>query len=217
MQKSKSIENITTSSETSDKASTSSKTQPNLDFSDLMAELKDLNLEGNALFKQSKLEEAKNKFLQGDEKFAQESEKIYKLFTNNDQVDQILSLYKYFLSKIAECYFQQKNYKDAIVYDLKLICLEPKNYEAIYRLFISYSKIEKTQQAVYYGEIFLDFDENIKNKFKNAEDEIEKEKLKLKQIQRNGKKTFNFILINIIFIIVASYVMMLFFNKKKNN
>ena len=217
MEKTKSRETISTSSETSDKASISSKTQPNLDFSDLMAELKDLNQEGNALFKQSKLEEAKNKFLQGDEKFTQESDKIYKLFTNNDQVDQILSLYKYFLSKIAECYFQQKNYNDAIIYDLKLICLEPTNYEVIYRLFNSYSKIGKTQQAVYYGEIFLDFDENIRNKFKNVENEIEKEKLKLKQIQRNGKKTFKFILINIIFIIVAGYMMMLFFNKKKNN
>lgn len=217
MQKSKSKENISTSSETSDKASTSSKTQPNLDFSDLMEELKDLNQEGNALFKQSKLEEAKNIFLQGDEKFEQESKKIYKLYTNNDQVDQILSLYKYFLSKIAECYFKQKNYNEAIIYDLKLICLEPKNYEAIYRLFNSYSKIEKTQQAVYYGEIFLAFDENIKNKFKNAENEIEKEKLKLKHIQRYGKNTINYFLINIIFILVASYIMILFFNKKKNS
>ena len=95
--------------------------------------------------------------------------------------------------------------------------MEPTNYEVIYRLFNSYSKIGKTQQAVYYGEIFLDFDENIRNKFKNVENEIEKEKLKLKQIQRNGKKTFKFILINIIFIIVAGYMMMLFFNKKKNN
>ena len=217
MQKSKSKENISTSSETSDKASTSSKTQPNLDFSDLMEELKDLNQEGNALFKQSKLEEAKNIFLQGDEKFEQESKKIYKLYTNNDQVDQILSLYKYFLSKIAECYFKQKNYNEAIIYDLKLICLEPKNYEAIYRLFNSYSKIEKSQQAVYYGEIFLDFDENIKNRFKNAENEIEKEKLKLKHIQRYGKNTINYFLINIIFILVASYIMILFFNKKKNS
>ena len=217
MQKSKSKENISTSSETSDKASTSSKTQPNLDFSDLMEELKDLNQEGNTLFKQSKLEEAKNIFLQGDEKFEKESKKLYKLYTNNDQVDQILSLYKYFLSKIAECHFKQKNYKKAIIYDLKLICLEPKNYEAIYRLFNSYSKIEKTQQAVYYGEIFLDFDENIKNKFKNAENEIEKEKLKLKHIQRYRKNTFNYFLINIILILVASYIMFLFFYRKKNS
>ena len=55
------------------------------------------------------------------------SEKIYNLLTDNDQVEQVLSLHKFSLSKIAECYFEQKNYKEAIVYDLKLICLDPKN------------------------------------------------------------------------------------------
>lgn len=214
MEKSKSGETISTASDNSDKGSNSSKGVPNFDFSGVMKELTEINIEGNALFKQSKLEESKDKFLQGHDKFGQVSEKIYNLFTNHDQVDQILALYKGFLSKIAQCYFEQKKYREAIVYDLKLICLEPKDYEAIYRLFKSYSKIDKCQQAVFYGDIFLDFDDDIKNKIKNAISEIENEKAKLCQMQKYGKKgiIFNIILIAVIFSIV-----MLFFHKNKNN
>ena len=64
---------------------------------------------------------------------------------------------------------------------MKLICLEPKNSEAIYRLFNSYSKIEKSQQAVYYGDVYLELESNNKNKFENAKEEIGKEKIKLFQ------------------------------------
>ena len=115
---------------------------------------------------------------------------------------------------IAECFYEQKKYKEAIEFDLKLICLEPKNSEAFYRLFNSYSKIEKSQQAVYYGDIFLDFDEETKNKFKNASEEIEKEKIKLKSYGKNSikKMVFNFFLILVLF-----SLLMLFFHRAKSN
>ena len=215
MQKSKSRENISTSAEaSSDKNSTSSKTLPSPDFSGLMADLNTLNSEGNSLMKQSKLEEAKAKFIQGHEKFELAADKIYSLYTNNEQVDQILALYKILLSKIAECFYEQKKYKEAIEFDLKLICLEPKNSEAIYRLFNSYSKIEKSQQAVYYGDIFLDFDEETKNKFKNATEEIQKEKIKLKSY---GKNSINKMMFIFILLLVLFSLLMLFFHRSKSN
>ena len=217
MQKSTSRENISTSAEISDKNSNSSKTLPNHDFSGLMADLSTLNLEGNSLMKQSKLEEAKDKFIQGHEKFELVADKIYSLYTNNEQVDQILALYKILLSKIAECFYEQKKYKEAIEFDLKLICLEPKNSEAFYRLFNSYSKIEKSQQAVYYGDILLELEANYENKFENAQTEIEKEKLKLLHIQNSRKNRINIILFNFILMIILVLFMKLYFNMNRNN
>ena len=214
MQKVRLGETISTSSEASDKVLTFSKSQPNSDFSDIITELTELEQEGTKLLKQSKLDDAKDKFMKGHDKFETISEKIYNLLTDNDQVEQVLSLHKFSLSKIAQCYFEQKNYKEAIVYDLKLICLDPKNAEAIYRLFYSYSKIDKCQQAVYYGDIFLDFDEETKNKFKNATEEIQKEKIKLKSYGKNSinKMMFIFILLPVLFSLV-----MLFFHRSKSN
>jgi tetratricopeptide (TPR) repeat protein len=214
MQKVRLGETISTSSEASDKVLTFCKNQPNSDFSDIITELTELEQEGTKLLKQSKLDDAKDKFMKGHDKFETISEKIYNLLTDNDQVEQVLSLHKFSLSKIAECYFEQKNYKEAIVYDLKLICLDPKNAEAIYRLFYSYSKIDKCQQAVYYGDIFLDFDEETKNKFKNATEEIQKEKIKLKSYGKNSinKMMFIFILLLVLFSLV-----MLFFHRSKSN
>ena len=217
MQKSKSRENISTSADASDKNSTSSKTLPSVDFTGLMTDLNTLNSEGNSLMKQSKLEEANAKFIQGHEKFELAADKIYSLYTNNENVDQILALYKILLSKIAKCFYEQKKYKEAIEFDLKLICLEPKNSEAIYRLFNSYSKIEKSQQAVYYGDVYLELESNNKNKFENAKEEIEKEKIKLFQIQNSGKSRIKIILLNFIFMIVIVSSMKLFFNMNKNN
>ena len=214
MQKARLGETISTSSEASDKMLTFCKHQPNSDFSDLISELTELENEGKDLLKQSKLEDAKNKFMKGNDKFELVAEKIYNLLTNNDQVEQILSLHKYSLSKIAQCFFAQKKYKEAIEYDLKLICLDPKNCEAIYRLFYSYSKIDKCQQAVYYGDIFLDFDEDTKNKFKNAKDEIQKERIKL---QSYGKVSFNKMIFNLMLILVIVSFVMLFFRRIKSN
>ena len=214
MQKARLGETISTSSEASDKMLTFCKHQPNSDFSDLISELTEIEHEGNDLLKQSKLEDAKNKFMKGNDKFELVAEKIYNLLTNNDQVEQILSLHKYSLSKIAQCFFAQKKYKEAIEYDLKLICLDPKNCEAIYRLFYSYSKIDKCQQAVYYGDIFLDFDEDTKNKFKNAKDEIEKERIKL---QSYGKNSFNKMIFNLMLILIIFAFVALFFKRIKSN
>ena len=215
MDKSKSNENISTSSESSDKGLSSLKVLPNVDFAGLIDELTELNSEGNTLMKQSKLEEAKEKFFKGNEKFEKVADKVYNLFTNNDKTDQILALYKTLLSRIAQCFFEQKKYKDSIEFDLKLICLEPKSAEAIYRLFNSYSKINKCQQAVYYGDLFLELDEKQQKSFKNAKNEIEKEKRRLVNIQRRKDWT-NIIMFNFILIFVVFLMIKLFFVKNKN-
>ena len=215
MQKSKSNENISTSSESSDKALISGKNLPNAEFTDLIKELTELNSEGISLMKESKLEEAKEKFFEGNEKFEKVADKVYNLFTNNDKTDKILSLYKTLLSKTAQCFFEQKKYKESIEFDLKLICLEPKDAKAIYRLFNYYSRINKCQQAVYYGDLFLELDEKQQKSFKNAKNEIEKEKRRLVNIQRR-KDWLNIIMFNFILIFVVFLMIKLFFVKNKN-
>ena len=184
MQKARLGETISTSSEASDKMLTFCKHQPNSDFSDLISELTELEHEGNDLLKQSKLEDAKNKFMKGNDKFELVAEKIYNLLTNNDQVEQILSLHKYSLSKIAQCFFAQKKYKEAIEYDLKLLEVSPKFGKSLVRLIKSYSKLNLIEQAVYYGDLFLELDQETRDKFKDAQDTVQEEKQKLKKIKK---------------------------------
>ena len=58
-----------------------------------------------------------------------------------------------------------------------------KDEESIIRLFKSYSKIEKSQQAVYYGDLFMGMDISSQNKFQNVIKDIENEKIKLNSLQ----------------------------------
>ena len=182
--------------------STSSKTQLNLDYTELINELSQINQDGDSLLKEMKFEEAKNKYFQGYNKVENETEKSDILYTINPQLEELLTKYKIFLSKIAECFYKQKDYKNTIAYDLKLISLEPKDPKSIIRLFYSYSKLEKYQQAAYYGELFTELDKNTQEKFEDVQKDIDNEKDKLNYIfNKNNNRInmlFNFILISII-------------------
>ena len=186
MEKSKKINSIS-SSEIFNKnsISTSNKIQSDLDFSEMINELTEFNKEGDSLFKQSKIEEAKNKYLLGYDIFKKENEKSLNLLTMNPKIIQILPLYKDLLSKIADCFYLQKNYDDSIDFDLKLICLEPKNVKSIVRLFYSYSKKEKYPQAIFYGDLFMDLDKDIKDEFKDVQRDIENIKLNREKMRFN--------------------------------
>lgn len=189
-------------------ASTSSKTQPNLDFFELINELIEFKKEGDSLLKQSKIEEAKNKYLQGYDLFEKDTEKSIYLFNNNPKNIQILSLYKGILSKIAECFYLQNNYENSIVYDLKILCLEPKEEQSIVRLFYSYLKKEKYQQATFYGDLFMDLDKDTE-KSKNVKKDIEN----IKWIKSQNK--INKIVINFSMIMTLLFAIVFFFKGMK--
>ena len=163
-----------------------SKKDQNKDYlSNLINDLSKIKNEAKLLFKNNKIEESKNKFLEGYNIFEAESTKIYKEYYDDGKINDLLNIFKKILSKIALCYFNQKNYKDAIIYDLKMIALDPKYCKSIVRLFKSYLKLNKYQQAIYYGELFLDFEIEIKDKFKGIPEKIEEAKNKLKNLQNN--------------------------------
>ena len=161
------------------------KNSPNC--AELIKELTKYKDEGNALYKQKKIEEAKAKFKEGFDKFEKESAKIIKDNSNGEEYKQIIILGQKLLSNLALCYYKQGKYAEAIDYDIKLLTSHPKFGKSIVRLFNSYSRLNKIQQAVYYGELFLELDQETRDKFKGTQDKVKNEQLKLKNIQKAEK------------------------------
>ena len=151
----------------------------------IINDLKKIKEEGNSLYKNNKIEEATNIFLKGYNLFQKEINDI-----NNDIPEDITNdlfkIYKKILSKLSKCYFKKEKYNDAITYDLKIIELEPKFYKSLARLFYSYSKLNKCQQAIFYGEIILDLNVDMKNKFVDIKKNVKEEKMKLSKIQQKS-------------------------------
>ena len=152
----------------------------------ILSELKKTKDEGNVLYENNNLEEAKNVFLKGYNLFHEEISVINNSHSE-DIMNEIYIEYKKILSKLAKCYYKQEKYEDSIIYDLKLIELEPKNCKSLARLFYSYSKLNKCQQAIFYGEIIMDLSDDGKNKFVDISKKVIEEKNKLSKIQ---EKTF---------------------------
>ena len=158
------------------------------DFTQLITDLKKIKIEGNSLYKKKKLEEAKEKYKEGIDLFAKESPSINKERGSNDQCKDVLELYKKILSNMALCFYKEGNYEKAIEYDLKIIEDFPKFGKSIVRLFNSYSSLNKNQQAVYYGDLFLELDQETRDKFKGTQDKVKDEKDRLKKIQKAEKE-----------------------------
>jgi tetratricopeptide (TPR) repeat protein len=154
------------------------------DLSKLIKELTEVKEGGNALYKQKKLDEAKNKYKEGLTKFESESSLINKESEKNEKYKEALLLYKKILSNMALCYYKQGMYKEAIDYDLKLIAIYPKFGKSIVRLIKSYSKLNLIQQSVYYGDLFLELDQETRDIFKGVQDMVQEEKDKLKKMQK---------------------------------
>ena len=152
----------------------------------ILSELKKTKDEGNVLYENNNLEEAKNVFLKGYNLFHEEISVINNSHSE-DIMNEIYIEYKKILSKLAKCHYKQEKYEDSIIYDLKLIELEPKNCKSLARLFYSYSKLNKCQQAIFYGEIIMDLSDDGKNKFVDISKKVIEEKNKLSKIQ---EKTF---------------------------
>ena len=96
-----------------------------------------------------------------------------------------------------------------------MIALEPKYGRSIVRLFKSYSKINKVQQAVFYGNVFLDLDIDTRKKFKGINEIIEEEKIKLKNIQKQEKNKANKDLIIIFGSFLILFIALIFYLLKK--
>ena len=155
--------------------------------SDLLEELIKCKQKGNQLYKENKIEEAKLKFKDGYDKYERESPDLSKNFSNSPKFKEIEIESNKILSNLALCYYKQGKYTEAIEYDKKLFSKSPKFGKSIVRLFKSYSRLNNIQQAVYFGEVFLELDQETRNKFKGIQDKVKAEQLKLKKIQEAEK------------------------------
>ena len=181
--------------------------EKNKDFTNLIDELEKIKNKGNELYKRKQIEEATTKFNEGYQIFIKESPIIYNELYIDKQCENVILIYKKILSNLALCYYIQKNFNKAIEFDLKLIALEPKFAKSIVRLFNSYSKINKCQQSVYYGELFLELNEEVKNKFNGMEIKVEEEKVKLSKLQKEEESR-----IKKGILIFYGYIFILFFS-----
>ena len=179
----------------------------------ILSELKKIKDEGNVLYENNNLEEAKNVFLNGYNLFHKEIKVIDNANLENI-MNEIFIEYKKILSKLAKCYYKQEKYEDSIIYDLKLIELEPKNCKSLARLFYSYSKLNKCQQAIFYGEIIMDLSDDGKNKFVDISKKVIEEKNKLSKIQE--KEFLKHIFIAFGSVIVIILAVFLFYILKNN-
>ena len=153
----------------------------------LKKDLENYKNEGNALYREGKIEEAKLKFKEGYELYKQDFRKIKKS-ADKKVLEEVHLLFKKILSNLALCYYKQGEYKESIKYDTELLLAYPKFGKSIGRILKAYTKLKDNPNAVIYGEQFLELDKETRDKFKGTQDIVQEEKLKLKKKQEEEKE-----------------------------
>ena len=142
------------------------------DFTELKNELNKIKEAGNALYSNKSYEEAIEKYKEGYDKLNEELPQINRERDYNPQSEELLTLSRQIMSNLSLCYSKTEKYQESIDLDLKIISFEP-NYDKSYgRLFSNYLKLGKKDQAVYYGNGLLKFDDETKKKYEELINEI---------------------------------------------
>ena len=182
----------------------------------LKKDLENYKNEGNALYREGKIEEAKLKFKEGYELYKQDFRKIKKS-ADKKVLEEVHLLFKKILSNLALCYYKQGEYKESIKYDTELLLAYPKFGKSIVRILKAYAKLKDNPNAVIYGEQFLELDKETRDKFKGTQDIVQEEKLKLKKKQEEEKekikKDFGKYVFPLIILCLAVFGFMLFRKK----
>ena len=189
------------------------------DFGSLISELNKAKEDGNNLYKQKKIDEAKDKFKEGIDKFEKEYSQIKQENSHNPQYNELLTIYNKLLSNLALCHYKQGDLEKSIEYDKKILEIFPKFAKSIVRLFNCYSKLGKIEDCVYYGDQIKELDQETRDKFKNILDKIEDEKKKLKNIQDKDvdkmNKNFSKYVFPALILLLAILLFLLVRNNKK--
>ena len=157
------------------------------DFTELINELKEVKTAGNELFKKNSYEQAIIEYKKGYDKLEKLLTKINEEKEYNPQSKELLTLSRQIMSNLSLCYHKTEKYQESIDLDIKIIS-QDKEYEKSYqRLFKSYMKLNKREEAIYFGNAFLKFDEETKKKYEEQIKEIEEEKKKL-QAEYDAKR-----------------------------
>ena len=162
------------------------------DFSGFIQEIKEGKDSGNEVYKKEGPEKALGLYLEIQEKINENMAQVNKERDyNREQCEEIINLNKLIQNNIAICYHKTNKIQECITIDLKIISHDPKYDKSYLRLFENYLKLEKTEQAIYFGNILLNFDEETKNKYKSTlpliEAEIKKQQEKYEAIKRKER------------------------------
>ena len=197
--------------------------KPPTDFTQLINELNDLKKEGNNLYKNGSLEEAISKYKIAHEKLEKELPKIDKERDYNPQSSDLFTLFIQLSQNLSQCYFKTEKYQESIDLDNKIISRDVHYDKSYCRLFKCYLKLDKKEEAVYFGEILLKFDEETKKKYEDVIPLIEETR---KEVQakidairaKERKEMFKSIAkyaVPIVVLIGAFALYFFFFKKKK--
>jgi len=193
------------------------------DFTQLINELNDLKKEGNNLYKNGSLEEAISKYKIAHEKLKKELPKIDKERDYNPQSSDLFTLFIQLSQNLSQCYFKTEKYQESIDLDNQIISRDVHYDKSYCRLFKCYLKLDKKEEAVYFGEILLKFDEETKKKYEDVIPLIEETR---KEVQakidairaKERKEMFKSIAkyaVPIVVLIGAFALYFFFFKKKK--
>ena len=193
------------------------------DFRELIKELKDIKNAGNDLYKKESYEEAISKYKEGYEQLEKQISQINLERSYNPQSEELITLYKQFMSNLSLCYSKTEKYQESIDLDLKIISVD-QNYDKAYqRLFNNYLKINKKDQAVYFGDIFLKFDEETIKRYEGLKETIEETKKSLQaeydairaKERKEMLKSIGKYAIPVVILIAAVAIYFLVFKKKQ--
>ena len=127
------------------------------------------------------------------------------------------------MSNLSLCYTKTEKFQESIDLDLKIISFD-QNYDKAYaRLFNNYLKLNKKDQAVYFGNIFLKFDEETLKKYENLKETIEDTKKSLQaeydairaKERKEMLKKFGKYAIPVVILIAAVAIYFFVFKKKQ--
>ena len=153
----------------------------NTDFTPLIKEINDMKKEGNDKYKNKEIEEALAKYNEAYEKLKNELPKIDKERDHNPQTSELFTLYIQLAQNLSLCYFKLEKYEESIKLDQIVIARDSHYDKAYYRLFKSFLKLGDKAQAVFFGNILLNFDDETKKRYEDIISEIEQTKKSLEE------------------------------------
>ena len=190
---------------------------------ELIKQLKEIELAGNEFYKKKLYDNAINKYKEGYEIINKELLEVNRnrMLAYHPEIQKFISLSKHIMSNLSLSYLKKEKYEESIQIDKKIFSLDPKYDKSYARLFNSYLKLNKKAEAVFFGDILIkNFNNEVKEKYKDLIPIIEKEKKNLEieyEIEKENKKKEarkNFLKFFIPFIIlIISYVYFRFFKK----
>ena len=190
---------------------------------ELIKQLKEIELAGNEFYKKKLYDDAINKYKEGYEIINKELLEVNRnrMLAYHPEIQEFISLSKHIMSNLSLSYLKKEKYEESIQIDKKIFSLDPKYDKSYARLFNSYLKLNKKAEAVFFGDILIkNFNNEVKEKYKDLIPIIEKEKKNLEieyEIEKENKKKEarkNFLKFFIPFIIfIISYVYFRFLKK----